>query len=153
MSLQRVEGLSVGLLAVASIAPARATLPTVTGQLNYVDDDGVGPRGNGTAIGDTGFYTGGLEDSIGALSLTPVSGRTVTATHGSSTINVLYLGQRGGAFPHQVFRNIPFSPVTSPSGYRTLTITNPGRSNSRLVTTESDCRCSEIPPPQGATVI
>jgi len=108
-----------------------ATELSVSAPGNFIDQYGVNPIGNGSPIGNTGFYTGSLDDSISVTSITPVSGTTVTATQGTSTVNVPFLG--GGAFPHQFYKNINLASNPLLTGSWTLTIVNLSVSNSPVV--------------------
>jgi Hint domain len=115
---------------------------SVSNPINYIDDYSVNPIGRGTPIGDTGYYSGGTYDSVGAGSVTPVAGTTVTATQGSATYNISYLG--GAAFPNQFFENVPYNPALT--GSWTLTVVNASESNSGLTVTTPTLDVTTTPP-------
>jgi hypothetical protein len=127
----------VGMLQPTRAAPT--TTLDVSYTANFIDLYGENPIGNGTPIGNTGFYIGSLDDSVVAyVTPNPVSNpastaTVVTATQGTATVKIPYLG--GGASPNQYYTNIPFNPATSPTGAWTLTVTNPSASNTPVVVT------------------
>ena len=100
---------------------------------NFSDDYGVNPLGNGAPIGTTGFYQGGTYDSVGADSVTPSAGTTVTATQSTFTYNLNFIGGPGTALPNQFYANLPLDP--SLTGSWTLTATNPNELTSAVAQT------------------
>lgn len=114
--------------------PALSTVLSVADPGSFLDSYGANPIGNGPRLGSTGFYAGGLYDSV-HVSVTPNPtsspsslATSVTATQGSTVINIPFLG--GSAFPDQYYKNVPFVPHASPTGAWTLTIANPTTSGS-----------------------
>src|SRR5277367_1841687 len=77
----------IALLISAAATPSRAQI-MISDQFNFSDTYGVNPVGNGAPIGSTGFYQGGTYDSVGADSVTPSAGTTVTATQATVTYNL-----------------------------------------------------------------
>jgi PEP-CTERM motif len=114
------------LLISAAATPSPAgTAPSqivISGAFNFSDWIGVNPIGNGAPIGSTGFYSGGLYDQFGAVSVTPSSGTTVTAAQGGYTYNVSFIGGPAAANPDEFSRNLPLN--TSLTGSWTLTAGN-----------------------------
>jgi hypothetical protein len=114
------------LLISASATPSRAG--TVSSQIvisdtfNFYDLIGVNPIGDGAPLGSTGFYAGGFYDQFGAVSVTPSSGTTVTATQGGLTYSVPFIGGPTAANPDEFSRNLPLN--TSLTGSWTLTAEN-----------------------------
>jgi hypothetical protein len=111
-----------------SAAPTPSNAVVVSGivistPLNYSDLIGVNPIGDGAPIGSTGFYGGGTYESVGALSVTPSAGTTVTATLGTYTYNIPFIGGPGAASPDEFQANLPLNP--SLTGPWTLTAGNP----------------------------
>ena len=94
----------------------------VSGTFNFSDWVGVNPVGNGAPIGSTGFWAGGIYDQIGANSVTPSAGTTVTATQGTYTYNVPFIGGPTAASPDEFSRLLPLN--TSLTGPWTLTAQN-----------------------------
>jgi len=95
----------------------------ISGTFNFSDLVGVNPTGNGAPIGTTGFYTGGIYDQVGANVVTPSAGTTVTATQGTYTYNVPFIGGPTAANPDEFSRLLPLN--TSLTGPWTLTAQNP----------------------------
>jgi hypothetical protein len=120
------------LLLVAQATPSRAQL-AITQQFNFSDTYGVNPVGNGASIGSTGFYAGGTYDSVGADSVTPSAGTTVTATQGAFIYNIPFIGGPGTANPDEFYRNLPLN--SSLTGAWTLTATNPSEPSNAVVQT------------------
>jgi PEP-CTERM motif-containing protein len=116
----------------AATTPSRAQI-TISQQFNFSDLYGVNPIGNGPPIGSTGFYAGGIYDSVGANSVTPSAGSTVTAAQGAFTYNIPFEGGPGAANPDEFFGNLPLNP--SLTGPWTLTAVNPSQPNSAVVDT------------------
>lgn len=137
-------GLGAALLFATFASPVKAALLAVSDPLNYVDEFGVNPLGNGIPIGATGYYAGQTVDTVGAVYVTPSAGTTVTATQGSSTYNVPFVG--GGAFPNQFFAGLPLNPALT--GPWTLTVTNPSPSitNSGLTVSTPALAFTSAPP-------
>jgi hypothetical protein len=125
-----ISAIAFSLFAVAT--PSRAQL-SISEQFNFSDTYGVNPVGNGTPIGSTGFYVGGTYDSVGANSVTPSAGTTVTATQGAFTYNIPFIGGPGTANPDEFYRNLPLNP--SLTGAWTLTATNPNELSGAVVQT------------------
>jgi hypothetical protein len=75
----------------AATSPSRAQL-TISQQFNFSDVYGVNPIGNGAEIGSTGFYSGGLYDSVGANSVTPSAGTNVTASQNGVVYTIPFSG-------------------------------------------------------------
>ena len=122
-------GAAVNLFVIFGAAtPSRALDGTdpvdVSGTFNFSDWVGVNPVGNGAPIGSTGFYGGGIYDQIGANSVTPSVGTTVTAAQGTYTYNVPFIGGPTAASPDEFSRLLPLN--TSLTGPWTLTAQNPG---------------------------
>ncbi|MGA9868928.1 MAG: PEP-CTERM sorting domain-containing protein [Acetobacteraceae bacterium] len=131
--MKRLLSITVCSLAlIGNHHPALSSPLVVTNTVNYSDDYGPNPNGNGSPIGITGFFTGGLEDSLGANFVSPIVGTTVTATQASypGPVPVPYLG--GGAFPNQFFTNVLLTPALT-DGSWTLTVVNPGALGSPVV--------------------
>jgi hypothetical protein len=122
----------IALLISAAATPSRAQI-TISDQFNFSDTYGVNPVGNGAPIGSTGFYQGGTYDSVGADSVTPSAGTTVTATQATVTYNLSFIGGPGTAFPDQFYENLPLD--SSLTGSWTLTAANPNEPVSAVVQT------------------
>jgi hypothetical protein len=131
------------LLATAAyLHPAQSETLTFTNSGNFLDTYGVNPIGNGTQIGNSGYYTGGTYDSVfgwvtpsGPASpngaATPSSdGTTVTATRqgGSTAFAVNY--NNSTAFPNQFYRNF----AVGFTGPWTLNASNASTSNTTATT-------------------
>jgi hypothetical protein len=116
------------VMSIVAVVPAQASLLAVTSPFNYTDKVGVNPIGLGTAIGNTGYYSGGVYDALGAVSITPVAGTTVTATQGGFAYNVPFQG--GGAYPNSFSRHLPINPTLT--GSWTLRVANAGALNNGL---------------------
>lgn len=123
-----VAGAAVTLLLISAAAtPSHALVVAsqvdISGAFNFSDQVGVNPIGTGAPLGTTGFYSGGLYDQFGAVSVTPSSGTTVTATQGGLTYNVPFIGGPTAANPDEFSRNLHLNP--SLTGPWTLTAANP----------------------------
>jgi len=129
----------------ADATPSSAEI-VISDPENFSDNYGVNPLGVGTAIGSTGFYESGIYDSVGADSVTPSAGTTVTATQGTTTYTLNFIGGPGTALPNQFYANLPLD--TSLTGPWTLTATNPNVPTSAVVQTSS---LDVISPPPLAT--
>jgi hypothetical protein len=116
------------LIFLGAATPSRAVVVSsqisISDEFNFSDLVGVNPTGNGAPIGSTGFYTGGLYDQFGANSVTPSTGTTVTATQGTNTYNVPFIGGPTAANPDEFSRLLPLN--SSLTGPWTLTAQNPG---------------------------
>src|SRR5271169_6899005 len=95
----------IALLISAAATPSRAQI-TISDQFNFSDTYGVNPVGNGAPIGSTGFYQGGTYDSVGADSVTPSAGTTVTATQATVTYNLSPHFSRGRAIGRRFRRDL-----------------------------------------------
>jgi hypothetical protein len=120
------------LLVAVTMAPSHAQV-AISGQFNFVDDYGANPIGNGAPIGSTGYSSGGIYDSVGADSITPSAGTSVTASQGAFTYNLPFVGGPGTALPDQFYRNLPLN--TALTGPWTLTAVNPSEPISGVVQT------------------
>jgi hypothetical protein len=108
-----------------AITPAHSTdAVDISGEFNFSDDFGVNQIGNGEPLGQTGYYAGGLYDQIGANVVTPSAGTTVTATQGTYTYNVPFIGGPAAADPDEFSALLPLN--TSLTGPWTLTAQNSG---------------------------
>ena len=121
-------GAAVSLFVISAAAtPSQAQVVAsqvdISGAFNFSDLVGVNPIGSGAPIGSTGYYSGGLYDQFGAVSVTPSSGTTVTAAQGVFTYGVPFIGGPAAANPDEFSRNLPLNP--SLTGSWTLTATNP----------------------------
>src|SRR5258708_2447367 len=96
-----VSLLLISATATASPAATVASQVDISGAFNFSDLVGVNPIGNGAPIGSTGYYSGGTYDQFGALSVTPSSGTTVTASQGGHTYNVPFIGGPAAANPDE----------------------------------------------------
>jgi PEP-CTERM motif len=110
--------------ATPSHAGTVASQVDISGTFNFSDLVGVNPTGNGAPIGTTGFYAGGIYDQIGANVVTPSAGTTVTATQGTYTYNVPFIGGPTAANPDEFSSLLPLN--TSLTSPWTLTAQNPG---------------------------
>lgn len=143
------------ILAMTTATPAFSSTIDILGDGSFLDFYGVNPVGNGIPIGTTGYYAGGLYDSIYANvtpnpASTPSSTQTtITASQGSFNYNIPYLG--AVAFPNQYYRNIPFNSSTSPTGAWTITATNLTTSN-RQVTATTQPLSVTTPPASNSSI-
>jgi hypothetical protein len=128
---QRAAALAFLLLAV-TMTPSHAQI-AISGQFNFVDDYGANPIGNGALIGSTGYSSGGIYDSVGADSVTPSAGTSVTASQGAFTYDLPFVGGPGTALPNQFYRNLPLN--TALTGPWTLTAVNPSEPSSGVIQT------------------
>jgi hypothetical protein len=116
---------AAGLLAVSAAPTPSVAQLSISQQFNFSDVYGVNPIGNGASIGGTGFYLGGLYDSVGANSITPSAGTTVTASQNGTSYLIPFVGGPGTATPNEFYRNLPLD--TSLVGPWTLTAVNGGQ--------------------------
>jgi PEP-CTERM motif len=124
--------LLISATATASPAATVASQVDISGAFNFSDLVGVNPIGNGAPIGSTGYYSGGTYDQFGALSVTPSSGTTVTASQGGHTYNVPFIGGPAAANPDEFSRLLPVNAFLT--GPWTLTAANPNLTSGTATT-------------------
>jgi hypothetical protein len=119
----------------AAATPSRAQI-AISDQFNFSDTYGVNLLGVGVPIGSTGYYAGGTYDSVGADSVTPSTDTTVTASQGTDSYVLSFIGGPGTALPNQFYANLPLDP--SLTGPWTLTATNPNEPSAVVQTNSLD---------------
>jgi hypothetical protein len=145
---------AIALVLVATPAGATEAGPAISTEFNFSDLVGVNPIGNGPEIGSSDYYEGGLYDQLGANSVVPSSGTTVTATQGTFSTNVGFIGGPGAANPNEFSQLLPLNEVISGglTGQWTLTAKNGSYPIAGVGTTPSLVDTSPPPPVVSVTL-